>query len=155
MDEDDRLLPILSHLALSFLQNVSAENNFFGSDSDPSGPNAVITADMIDGFAKKHFPACQYNLWQRLKKDQHLKHFGRLQFGLFLKVSSECLLSAGQSVVRMVQGVPVATLYFDHSGQSFSYRPTHTIRVTFSGPRSTPRRSSCLLAKSFRKVHHR
>lgn len=83
MDEDDRLLPILSHLASSFLSNLQSDNTFFGVTDGSS--TSIVTADMIDGFAKKHFPACQYNLWQRLKKDRHLKHFGRLQFGLFLK----------------------------------------------------------------------
>jgi DNA primase large subunit len=46
-----------------------------------------VTADMVDSLAKRHFPACQYNLWKRLKMDRHLKHHARLQFGLFLKVS--------------------------------------------------------------------
>lgn len=83
MDEDDRLMPILAHLATSFLNNLQSDNSFFGAEDAASG---TITADMIDGLAVKHFPACQYNLWQRLKKDKHLKHFARLQFGLFLKV---------------------------------------------------------------------
>ena len=85
MDEDDRLMPILSHLSLSFLTNISAtDNNFFG-ENDPDSEK--VTADMVDALASKHFPACQYNLWRRLKRDRHLKHYGRLQFGLFLKVS--------------------------------------------------------------------
>jgi hypothetical protein len=84
MDEDDRLMPILSHLSLSFLTNISAnDNNFFG-EQDPNSEK--VTADMVDALAVKHFPACQYNLWRRLKRDRHLKHYGRLQFGLFLKV---------------------------------------------------------------------
>jgi DNA primase large subunit len=87
MDEDDRLMPILGHLAQSFLSNVSIESNFFGDgDDDPN--SAKVTADMVDALAVKHFPACQYNLWNRLKRDHHLKHFARLQFGLFLKVRS-------------------------------------------------------------------
>lgn len=85
MDEDDRLMPILGHLAQSFLSNVSIESNFFGeTDDDPN--STKVTADMVDALAVKHFPACQYNLWNRLKRDHHLKHFARLQFGLFLKV---------------------------------------------------------------------
>lgn len=88
MDEDDRLMPILGHLAQSFLSNVSIESNFFGeTDDDPN--STKVTADMVDALAVKHFPACQYNLWNRLKRDHHLKHFARLQFGLFLKASGE------------------------------------------------------------------
>ena len=88
MDEDDRLMPILSHLSVSFLTNISAsDNNFFG---DNDGDTDKVTADMVDGLAQRHFPACQYHLWKRLKKDRHLKHHARLQFGLFLKVSLGC-----------------------------------------------------------------
>jgi hypothetical protein len=42
---------------------------------------------MVDDVARKHFPPCMLNLYERLKRDHHLKHFGRLQLGLFLKVS--------------------------------------------------------------------
>lgn len=47
-----------------------------------------MTAEMVDDVARKHFPPCMRNLYERLKRDHHLKHFGRLQLGLFLKVSS-------------------------------------------------------------------
>ncbi|GAW08411.1 dna primase large subunit [Lentinula edodes] len=45
-----------------------------------------ITADMVDSLAKQHFPLCMRVLHQSLRKDHHLKHFGRLHYGLFLKV---------------------------------------------------------------------
>jgi DNA primase large subunit len=97
MDEDDRLMPILSHLSLSFLTNISAnDNNFFG-EQDPNSEK--VTADMVDALAVKHFPACQYNLWRRLKRDRHLKHYGRLQFGLFLKVGRGALPKGGNFVL--------------------------------------------------------
>lgn len=86
MDEDDRLMPILAHLSLSFLTNISAGDNTFFGETDPNSD--TVTADMIDALASKHFPPCQYNLWKRLKTDNHLKYFGRLQFGLFIKVSN-------------------------------------------------------------------
>ena len=49
----------------------------------------AVTAEMVDDVAKRHFPACMRNLYDRLKRDHHLKHFGRLQLGLFLKVSED------------------------------------------------------------------
>ena len=46
-----------------------------------------VTAEMVEDIARKHFPACMLNLYIRLKRDKHMKHFGRLQLTLFLKVS--------------------------------------------------------------------
>lgn len=41
---------------------------------------------MIDDLARKHFPLCMRMLHNNLREDSHLKHQGRLQYGLFLKV---------------------------------------------------------------------
>ena len=45
-----------------------------------------IKADMVDDLAKKHWPLCMRLLHDNLRRDRHLKHYGRLQYGLFLKV---------------------------------------------------------------------
>lgn len=79
MDED-RLTPILDHLSKGFLAGISSEYS-----SAPDSGEAV-TADMIDDLARKHFPLCMRALHHNLRKDSHLKHEGRLQYGLFLKV---------------------------------------------------------------------
>jgi DNA primase large subunit len=39
----------------------------------------------IDLHAKRSFPLCMRELHRNLKENHHLKHFGRLQYGLFLK----------------------------------------------------------------------
>ncbi|KAH7915016.1 DNA primase large subunit [Hygrophoropsis aurantiaca] len=80
MDEDTRLVPILNNLSQGFLAGVPSEWNGASTTSDE------ITADMVDEIAKKHFPMCMRNLHECLMRDRHLKHFGRLQYGLFLKV---------------------------------------------------------------------
>lgn len=49
---------------------------------------------MIDELARKHFPMCMRNLHDNLRKDKHLKHAGRLQYTLFLKVITSRLLLA-------------------------------------------------------------
>ncbi|KAI0362235.1 DNA primase large subunit [Trametes cingulata] len=81
LDEDTRLVPILDNLSKGFLAGVSSE---WSNASAASGD--ALTADMIDEMAFKHFPACMRNLHMCLRRDKHLKHFGRLQYGLFLKI---------------------------------------------------------------------
>ena len=44
-----------------------------------------INLGNINAYAKRSFPLCMKQLYDGLKKDHHLKHFGRLQLGLFLK----------------------------------------------------------------------
>lgn len=50
-----------------------------------------MTAAMVDGLARKHFPPCMRHLWEEGNAKHHLKHFARLQFGLFLKVRRPAL----------------------------------------------------------------
>lgn len=79
MDGDTRLTEILNHMSRGFVAGVASEY---------SGPitGDEIRADMVDDLAKRHFPLCMRNLHECLMRDRHLKHFGRLQYGLFLKV---------------------------------------------------------------------
>jgi DNA primase large subunit len=80
MDGDTRLTDILNHMSRGFVAGVASEYS--------SGPATgdEIRADMVDDLAKRHFPLCMRNLHECLMRDRHLKHFGRLQYGLFLKV---------------------------------------------------------------------
>ncbi|KAI0079949.1 DNA primase large subunit [Panus rudis PR-1116 ss-1] len=82
LDEDTRIVPILDSLSQGFLAGVSSE----WATTSSSAAGGAITADMVDDLARKHFPACMRNLHESLRRDKHLKHFGRLQYGLFLKV---------------------------------------------------------------------
>lgn len=79
LDESDRLTPILAHLSSSFATPSSSL-----SDTDSLLPGAAITAASIDPLSA-HFPLCMRNLHMNLRKNSHLKHFGRLQYTLFLK----------------------------------------------------------------------
>lgn len=79
LDEDDRLSPILNHLS----KNFAAPDAAF-SDSDSGLSGASITAGNIDNLSQ-HFPLCMKHLHTTLRKNNHLKHYGRLQYTLFLK----------------------------------------------------------------------
>lgn len=79
-----RLVPILNNLAESFTNGVPSD--WVGS-AETTGED--ITADMIDSMSIQHFPLCMRVLHQKLRKDRHMQHFGRLHYGLFLKVCIE------------------------------------------------------------------
>ncbi|KAF8212305.1 eukaryotic and archaeal DNA primase, large subunit-domain-containing protein [Mycena galopus ATCC 62051] len=81
LDEDTRLGGILDNLSQGFLAGVSSEWS-----AAPVANGEAIRAEMVDDLAAKHFPMCMRNSHQRLRADHRLNHFGRLQYGLFLKV---------------------------------------------------------------------
>ncbi|KUL81533.1 hypothetical protein ZTR_10431 [Talaromyces verruculosus] len=95
LDEDDRLTPILNHLSKNF---GSAESVY--SEGEGVVDGAPITAASIDPLSQ-HFPLCMRSLHMTLRKNNHLKHFGRLQYTLFLKgiglSLDECILFWRQS----------------------------------------------------------
>ncbi|KAL1645227.1 DNA primase subunit pri2 [Diplodia intermedia] len=90
LDEDDRLSPILSHLS----NNFTAPDTTYSSDTAIDGLSAP-TAASVDALSK-HFPLCMQHLHRTLRQNSHLKHFGRLQYTLFLKgiglSLEECLI---------------------------------------------------------------
>lgn len=79
LDEDDRLTPILNHLSKNFITPDAA---YTSDTTAPAG--AQMTAANIDRLSQ-HFPACMQHLHRTLRREGHLKHFGRLQYSLFLK----------------------------------------------------------------------
>jgi DNA primase large subunit len=79
LDEDDRLSPILAHLSRSF---TAPEATYDSSSALPG--HLHPTAGNIDALST-HFPLCMSHLHTTLRKTDHLKHYGRLQYTLFLK----------------------------------------------------------------------
>ncbi|XP_046357002.2 DNA primase large subunit-like [Haliotis rufescens] len=76
LEEDDRLLPMLCGLSKRYLgQDYNNKKTTVGQ----------ITADMIDLLSRTSFPPCMQQLHQGLRSNHHLKHGGRMQYGLFLK----------------------------------------------------------------------
>ena len=73
---DERLYPVLTHLSKQYV----------GEDFLSTAAKATdITAHSIDKLAQVHFPLCMRTLHTGLKADHKLRHFGRQQYGLFLK----------------------------------------------------------------------
>ncbi|KAI6246187.1 putative DNA primase large subunit [Erysiphe necator] len=79
LDEDDRITPILTHLSKSF----TTPDALYSSFSTPL-PGADISARNIDALSAS-FPLCMQHLHRTLRRDSHLKYYGRLQYSLFLK----------------------------------------------------------------------
>ncbi|CAH8577417.1 unnamed protein product [Schistosoma turkestanicum] len=76
--EENRVLPLLSSLSSRYL----------GEDYSAKAPvTGVVKADDIDGFSKQPglLPPCMAQLHEALKVHHHLRHSGRMQYGLFLK----------------------------------------------------------------------
>jgi DNA primase large subunit len=74
------LTPILKHLSGSF---TAPDVSYSAADADIAGMG-VPTANNIDALSQ-HFPLCMSHLHKTLRENSHLKHFGRLQYTLFLK----------------------------------------------------------------------
>ena len=75
--EDQRM----SNLLLS-LGNAKAEQSL---DLFNNKPGEKINLQDIDRMAQESFPPCMLLLNRALRSAHHLKHYGRLQYGLFLK----------------------------------------------------------------------
>lgn len=72
---DDRLQPLLNHLSHSYT----------GQDYSTQGNAGKISLDQIDSLSTKSFPPCMRQLHKALRENHHLRHGGRMQYGLFLK----------------------------------------------------------------------
>ncbi|KAI7905502.1 eukaryotic and archaeal DNA primase, large subunit-domain-containing protein [Cokeromyces recurvatus] len=87
LEEDDRLKPIL----------LNVEKQYTGRTyNDYAVTNGTITAKDVEPLVQRHAPLCMRNLQDALKANKHLKHDGRLQYGLFLKGIG---LSVGEALI--------------------------------------------------------
>ncbi|XP_011801010.1 PREDICTED: DNA primase large subunit [Colobus angolensis palliatus] len=75
VQSDERLQPLLNHLSHSYT----------GQDYSTQGNVGKISLDQIDLLSIKSFPPCMRQLHKALRENHHLRHGGRMQYGLFLK----------------------------------------------------------------------
>lgn len=81
LEEDERLLPRLHTIHYENVTKLEKAQR----DKDRPSNRELVTPDMIDELAKDSFPPCMRNMHENLRKNHHLKHYGRLHYGLFLK----------------------------------------------------------------------
>eukprot|EP00743_Colponemidia_sp_Colp-15_P006874 GILK01007417.1.p1 GENE.GILK01007417.1~~GILK01007417.1.p1 ORF type:complete len:450 (-),score=49.40 GILK01007417.1:147-1496(-) len=72
---DERIAPLLRNLSKQYV----------GQDFTQTGNTAKISLDQLDTFAMRSYPPCMRNLHEHLRENHHLRYFGRLQYGVFLK----------------------------------------------------------------------
>ncbi|NXX30997.1 PRI2 primase, partial [Nicator chloris] len=75
IQSDERLQPLLNHLSHSYV----------GPDYSIQKNTGKISLDQIDALSVKSFPLCMRQLHRALRDSHHLRHGGRMQYGLFLK----------------------------------------------------------------------
>lgn len=74
LDNDERLVDLVKNLHTSYT----------GKDYVVSG-KGTVPIESIDQLSKKSFALCMRQCHETLRSKHHLKHEGRLQYGLFLK----------------------------------------------------------------------
>ena len=72
---DPRIEPIIKNLP----------KQYGGQDYSKAQSIDKLTPQKVDYAADNNMPICMKNLHNTLKREHKLKHFGRLQYGLFLK----------------------------------------------------------------------
>ncbi|XP_062427081.1 DNA primase large subunit isoform X2 [Rhea pennata] len=75
IQSDERLQPLLNHLSHSYV----------GPDYSVQKNTGKISLEQIDALSVKSFPLCMRQLHKALRENHHLRHGGRMQYGLFLK----------------------------------------------------------------------
>ncbi|NWV34788.1 PRI2 primase, partial [Grantiella picta] len=75
IQSDERLQPLLNHLSHSYI----------GPDYSIQKNTGKISLEQIDALSVKSFPLCMRQLHRALRDSHHLRHGGRMQYGLFLK----------------------------------------------------------------------
>lgn len=79
--QDERLGPVLGNMSRAYL---GAQYGPDGASARAGAGKQVKAAD-VDRLAGTSFPLCMSGLHRALREHSHLKHGGRMQYGLFLK----------------------------------------------------------------------
>uniref|UniRef100_A0AAX7U9W9 DNA primase large subunit n=1 Tax=Astatotilapia calliptera TaxID=8154 RepID=A0AAX7U9W9_ASTCA len=142
---DERLQPLLNHLSHAYVgQDYSIQKNV-----------GKISLDQIDSLSGKSFPLCMRQLHQSLRENHHLRHGGRMQYGLFLKGIGLSLEQALQFwKMEFIRGKVDADKFdkayaysirhmFGKEGKRTDYTPYSCMKVILSNPPSQGDHHGC------------
>ncbi|GAA5940600.1 DNA primase subunit PRI2 [Sporobolomyces koalae] len=129
LDEDTRLVPVLSHLSMGFMAGITSDYTYTAT-----GDGEAITAEMIPELSRQSFPLCMRNIQETLRTSKHLKHEGRQQYNLFLKGIG---LSVEEAVVFWRKSF--STITDDKFNKEYRYNIRHGYGLEGSRKNYTPK----------------
>ncbi|XP_078397958.1 DNA primase large subunit isoform X2 [Cetorhinus maximus] len=138
IQSDERLQPLLNHLSHAYVgQDYSVQKNV-----------GKISLEQIDSLAAKSYPPCMRQLHKALRDNHHLRHGGRMQYGLFLKGIGLTLEQAlqfwkSEFIKGKVDPDKFDKLYsynirhsFGKEGKRVDYTPFSCMKIIMSNPPS-------------------
>ena len=108
---DPRLGPLLTNVEKHDLERQDVD------DIDVEG----ITSEQIDALADQSMPLCMQQLHYALKRDHKLKHWGRQQYGLFLKAAGLTM----EDQLRFFQAEFTKIMTHDQFSKEYAYNIRH------------------------------
>jgi DNA primase large subunit len=108
---DPRLGPLLTNVEKHDLERQDVD------DDDVEG----ITPEQIDALADQSMPLCMQQLHYALKRDHKLKHWGRQQYGLFLKAAGLSM----EDQLRFFQAEFTKIMTHDQFSKEYAYNIRH------------------------------
>mmetsp|Transcript_19050 Transcript_19050/g.38484 ORF Transcript_19050/g.38484 Transcript_19050/m.38484 type:complete len:485 (+) Transcript_19050:62-1516(+) len=133
---DGRIGPLLKNM----------NKQFIGDDfTKPTQTMDKLSLDKIEQASEVNMPLCMKNLHMNLKREHKLKHWGRLQYGLFLKGAGLDLESAQQfweshflKLISHEQFVKSYAYSFRHmygkEGARKNYTPFSCMKIIMGSP---------------------
>ncbi|KWU42976.1 DNA primase, large subunit [Rhodotorula sp. JG-1b] len=140
LDEDTRLIPILSHLSMGFMAGITSDYNFA-----TSADGEAITAEMVPQLAVQSFPLCMRQLQDTLKTSKHLKHEGRQQYGLFLKASRRSGIGLSVEEALAFWRKSFSTITDDKFNKEYRYNIRHQFGLEGSRKNYTPKSCTTII----------
>lgn len=83
---------------------------YTGKDYSKTRAQGEVNIDDLDELAERSFPLCMKVLHRGLKSEHKLKHFGRLQYGLFIKVQRGGMITRASGMSSMV--LTILTIHY-------------------------------------------
>lgn len=103
----------------SLLKNMNKQ--YTGKDFSKAQSTEKLTVENIDTASENNMPLCMKNLHNHLKHEHKLKHWGRLQYGLFLKAAGMDL----EDAQRFWESMFTKIMSHDDFNKKYAYNVRH------------------------------